>query len=232
VTPRTAGVAAKVVGVTWLVVAMFVGITLRYQVPNPVELLEDVAARPVPWMIANVALIALPLAVALAAPLLVGLAGSETVGAALVTALAALGSGGLALSGVAHGVFSAHLAARVRDGTPAEDLATPAAVVHAFGDTGWFIGVGALMAITAIVTWSGRHRLRRWIVAVGLGSLVANALQFAWFADHVFGVFAGPGTVLQAVWLVAVGSEWVEVPEGTPTPHPDNPPRPATDRPL
>ena len=154
-TARAAGVAAKVVGVTWLAVAMFVGVTLRYQVPNPVELLEDVAERPVPWMVANVALILLPLAIALTVPLLVSLAGPGTVLAALVPPLAALGSGGLVLSGVAHGVFSAHLAARVRDGTPAEDLATPAAVVHAFGDTGWFIGVGALMAITAIVTWSG-----------------------------------------------------------------------------
>ena len=63
-TARESGVAAKLVGVTWLVVAMFVGITLRYQVPNPVELLDDVAARPVPWLVANVALIVLPLVIA------------------------------------------------------------------------------------------------------------------------------------------------------------------------
>ena len=113
---------------------------------------------------------------------------------------------------------------------PAEDLATPAAVVHAFGDTGWFVGVGALMAITAIATWSSREQLPRWVIVIGAGSLVANALQFGWFADHFFGVFAGPGTFLQAAWFVVIGSEWVEVPTHTPTPHPDNPPRPATDR--
>jgi hypothetical protein len=32
-------------------------------------------------------------------------------------------------------------------------------------------------------------------------SVVCNLLQFGWFVDHVFGVFAAPGTLLQALWF-------------------------------
>lgn len=201
--PRTR-VAAAVVGGAWLAIALFVGVTIRYQVPNPAELLADVADRPVPWMASNVALILLSLALAMAGPLLVDLAGRGSAGGELVSALLALGGGALAFSGIAHGVFGAHLAARFRDGDPLDDLVHLAEVVHALGDTGWFVGVGSLMAITALVTWGGRARLARWVVWVGTGSVVANALQFAWFADHAFGVFAGPGTALQALWFVAL----------------------------
>ena len=229
-TARRTEVAAIVLGVAWLAIAMFVGVTIRYQVPNPAELLADVADRPVPWMASNVLLILLPLPFALAGPGFVGLAGKGSVGGDLIGPLAALGGGALAFSGIAHGVFGAHLAARYHDGDPLSDLARLAEVVHALGDTGWFVGVGALMAITALATWGGRRRLPGWVVAAGAGSVLANALQFAWFADHVFGVFAGPGTALQSVWLVAAvrGGDQPHrsvagVPEGTPAAHPDSP---------
>jgi len=88
--------------------------------------------------------------------------------------------------------------------TATASLVHLAEVVHALGDTGWFVGVGAMMSITALACWGARRRLPRWIVAVGAASVLANALQFGWFADHLFGVFAGPGTVLQSAWLVAV----------------------------
>lgn len=206
-TDRAARIAAAVVGVAWLAIAMFVGVTIRYQVPNPAELLANVAERPVPWMVSNVLLIVLPLPLAIAAPVFAAsgpAAGPDRdLGAALVMPLVALGGGALAFSGIAHGVFGAHLAARYRDGDPLDSLVHLAEVVHALGDTGWFVGVGALMAITALTTWRGRRILPRWAVAAGAGSVVANALQFGWFADHLFGVFAGPGTALQSVWLVA-----------------------------
>lgn len=199
-----ARVAALLVGVAWLAIAMFVGVTIRYQVPNPAELLANVADRPVPWMASNVLLILLPLALALSCPLLVDLAGGGSTGGDLIGPLAALGGGALAFSGIAHGVFGAHLAARFRDGDALADLVHLAEVVHALGDTGWFVGVGALMAITTLATWGARRRLPRWVVVAGAGSVLSNALQFGWFADHVFGIFAGPGTALQALWLVAV----------------------------
>lgn len=197
-------VAAVVVGVAWLAIALFVGVTIRYRVPNPAELLADVAARPVPWMASNVLLILLPLALAVACPLLVGLTAAGSTAGVLIGPLAALGGGALAFSGIAHGVFGAHLAARFRDGDALADLVYPAEVVHALGDTGWFVGVGAMMAITALATWAPRGRLPGWVIATGAASVLANALQFGWFADHVFGVFAGPGTALQSLWLVAV----------------------------
>lgn len=206
-TARRGRVATVVVGVAWLAIALFVGVTIRFQVPNPAELLERVADRPVPWMASNVLLILLPLALALTVPLLAELAGDPGLGGDLVRALVALGGGALAFSGITHGVFGAHLAARYRDGDPLTALVHLAEVVHALGDTGWFVGVGALMAITTLGTWGARTRVRRLVTFVGAGSVLANGLQFGWFADHLFGVFAGPGTALQALWFVLVARE-------------------------
>jgi hypothetical protein len=42
-------------------------------------------------------------------------------------------------------------------------------------------------------------------------SVVCNLLQFGWFVDHVFGVFAAPGTLLQALWFAGTGrTRWRE----------------------
>ena len=40
-------------------------------------------------------------------------------------------------------------------------------------------------------------------------------LQFGWFVDHAFGLFAAPGTLLQAVWLGAVGAATADRPPVT-----------------
>jgi len=38
-----------------------------------------------------------------------------------------------------------------------------------------------------------------------MAALLVDVLQFGWFADHVLGVFAAPGTLLQAAWFVVLG---------------------------
>ena len=50
--------------------------------------------------------------------------------------------------------------------------------------------------------WRRSDRRLAW---VGAGAVVFNLLQFGWFFEHFFGVFAGPGTLLQAVWFGMLG---------------------------
>jgi hypothetical protein len=84
-----------------------------------------------------------------------------------------------------------------------------ATLIHALGDTTWFIGLGALTAATAVCTlvwWrSGdrRARARAWL---GAAAVVVSLLQYGWFFAHVLGFFAAPGALLQAAWFVAVGA--------------------------
>jgi hypothetical protein len=196
-------------GVAWLATAGLIAVVVRLQVPTPAELLDDVAASPVPWIAANVLLIVAPLTFSVIGPTLANRVGT---GAAppLTTVLLLLGGTAMAASGVFHGVFGAHLAARVDDEPAPAGLVEAAEVVHAVGDTWWFVAVGALMALTAAVCARDaahdrvQHRVSIWIGAL---SVLANLAQFGWFVDHAFGVFAGPGTALQAAWFVAIAAE-------------------------
>jgi hypothetical protein len=196
-------------GAAWLVIAGLIAIVLRLQVPTPAELLEDVAASPVAWIAANVLLIVAPLSFSVIAPVLRERVGPGSAASLAATLLLVAGVS-LIASGVFHGVFGAHLAARVDDDPRPAGLVEAAEVVHAVGDTWWFVGVGALMALTALVcaTDVARHQpQRRFTVWIGALSVVANLGQFGWFFDHAFGVFAAPGTVLQAAWFFAIALE-------------------------
>jgi hypothetical protein len=125
-------------------------------------------------------------------------------GEPMVRGMLGIAAGALMASGVVHGVFGAHLASKVTPGPPGETLVLDAELTHAIADTFWFVGVGALLVATALVTLA-RARLERLLGWVGAGAVAFNLLQFGWFFDHVFGFFAGPGTALQAVWFVLVG---------------------------
>ncbi|MFV0308851.1 MAG: hypothetical protein ACK5OX_14035 [Desertimonas sp.] len=203
---RPVGWAVAGYGVTWLVVAGLVAVVVRLQTPNPAELLVDVADRPVVWLVMNVVLIAQQLAMA------------EVVVAAcsvtdddrwrrLIGTCGAIAAGSLIVSGVVHGVFGAHLAGRLDGRVPTPDEVRLAEVTHALGDTTWFVGVGALMLLTAVTCERGWRsgRLSRSTVRLGALGVIANAAQFGWFVDHRFAVFGAAGTVLQAGWLVALG---------------------------
>jgi hypothetical protein len=203
---RAEGAATIAYGVLWLVVAGLIAIVIRLQVPNPAELLRDVAANPVVWIGANALLIAQQVLLVLVVPALSRLVGPTTIAADAVRGLLAMAGGALVASGVFHGVLGAHLASKVTSGTLDPDLVRLGELVHAVGDTFWFVGVGALTATTAIVvTAQWRAPRGRGLALVGGAAVACNLLQLGWFADHFFGVFAGPGTLLQAGWFVGVG---------------------------
>lgn len=204
-TARARAVVFTLFGVAWLAIAGLIAVVLRLQVPNPAELLADISERPATWIAANVVLIVTPLTFALIVPELSRRAGPGSA-AQLVVALLLITGGSLVASGVFHGVFGAHLAARFDDQPQPVGLVEAAEVVHAVGDTWWFVGVGGLTATTALVC-AVDVRQRRGpavIIWIGVASVLCNLAQFGWFADHFFGVFAAPGTLLQAAWFVAI----------------------------
>jgi hypothetical protein len=214
-TARVRAVAFTLFGVAWLAIAGLIAIVLRLQVPNPEELLADVSDRPATWIAANVVLIVTPLTFAVIVPELSRRAGRGSA-AQLVVALLLITGGSLVASGVFHGVFGAHLAARFDDQPQPVGLVEAAEVVHAVGDTWWFVGVGGLTATTALVC-AVDVRQRRGpavIIWIGVASVLCNLAQFGWFADHFFGVFAAPGTLLQAAWFVAIAFTMIRTHQG------------------
>jgi hypothetical protein len=198
---RIEGVALVAVGVLWLVVAGLIAVVIRMQVPTPAELLRDVADRQAVWIASNAVLIVQAATLATGSTRLAQLSGPGEPAARGVLGIAA---GAFVGSGVMHGVFGAHLASKVTAAPLGETLVLDAELTHALADTFWFVGVGALVAATALVTLV-RGRANRWLGWAGAGAVAFNLLQFGWFFDHLFGLFAGPGTALQAVWFVLVG---------------------------
>lgn len=204
---RIGGSALIAYGIVWLAVAGSIAVVVRLQTPTPAELLRDVADRPALWIGANAALIAQQALLTVATPALVSLLRIGRPASDALRGLAILAGGALVASGVLHGVFGAHLATKITDGQIDPSVVLEAELVHALGDTCWFVGVAALAAVTAIGAWSQRRvpGRGRWLGATGALAVACNLLQFGWFADHVFGVFAGPGTLLQAAWLAGTG---------------------------
>jgi hypothetical protein len=192
-------------GVIWLLVPGFIAVVIRLQVPNPGELLRDVAEHRALWIGANALLIAQQALLTVAGPAIARRC--DGVAADAVGGLLAIAGGALIASGVFHGVLGAHLASRVGPGSLDVDLVRRAELVHALGDTCWFVGIGALTAATAVTSaaWWRSTDARRHLARLGAVAVVVDVLQFGWFADHVFGAFAAPGTVLQAAWFVVLG---------------------------
>jgi hypothetical protein len=213
---RIPGYALIAYGVCWLAVAGFVAIVIRLQVPDPQELLRDVAGNRVTWIGANALLIAMQALLTVGAPRLGrSIARRSAVAADAARGLLAIAAGALVASGVFHGVLGAHLADQVTPGRLDPDLVRAATVLHALGDTSWFVGVGALLATTAVCSlawWRSPVRVERRLAWLGTVAVACGLLQFGWFADHAFGLFAGPGTLLQAAWFVAVGATTTDQP--------------------
>ena len=100
--------------------------------------------------------------------------GPTTIAADAVRGLLAMAGGALVASGVFHGVLGAHLASKVTSGPLDPDLVRLAELVHAVGDTFWFVGVGALTATTAIVVTSQSRAPHGSGLAVGIRNHVVN----------------------------------------------------------
>jgi hypothetical protein len=202
--------ALALYGVTTLVVGGLVAIVIEFQVPNPEELLRDVADRRPMWMAANALLIVQQVLLTVAAPALARTVRSRSVVAAdAVLGLLMVAAGAFIASGTFHGVLGAHLAPEVTTGPLDPDLVRSAEVLHALGDTTWFIGLGAVTATTAVcavVWWRADDRGLRWRARLGVAAVIVGCLQYGWFVAHVLGLFAVPGALLQALWFVAVAA--------------------------
>ena len=154
--------ALALYGISLLVVGGLVAIVIQFRVPNPEELLRDVADRRPMWIAANALLIVQQVLLVVAAPAL-GRAGGRPVAVAAdaVRGLLAIAAGAFIASGTFHAVLGAHLASEVTSGPLDPDLVRSAKVLHALGDTTWFIGLGALTAMTAVcaaVWWRADDR--------------------------------------------------------------------------
>ena len=208
--------ALALYGISLLVVGGLVAIVIQFRVPNPEELLRDVADRRPMWIAANALLIVQQVALVVAAPALGRLvAARSAVAADAVRGLLAIAAGAFIASGTFHGVLGAHLASEVTAGPLAPDLVRSARVVHALGDTTWFIGLGALTAMTAVcavVWWRADDRGTRWRARLGAAAVAVGCLQYGWFVAHVLGLFAVPGALLQSLWFVAVAASTTGLP--------------------
>ncbi len=205
---RIAAWALALYGVGLLVVGGLILLVIGIDVPTPAELLDDVAARRGIWITANVVLIVQQALLTVGASAVGRLvAPTSRLAADAVRGLLAIAAGALIASGTVHAVLGAHLASEVTDGPLDPDLVRAAKVLHAVGDTTWFIGLGALTATTAVCSaawW--RSPADRFRARLGAAAVVFGLLQYGWFVAHVLGFFAAPGALLQAAWFVAIGA--------------------------
>ena len=114
-------------------------------------------------------------------------------------------------SGVFHGVLGAHLASQVD--APGRSIPTSCAApscVHALGDTRWFVGIGALTAMTAVVRrpswWRADDRGVRRRPGSGRWRSSSAACSSAGSSITSSASSRRPGALLQAAWFVAVGA--------------------------
>jgi hypothetical protein len=202
--------ALAVYGVVMLVVGGSIAIVIGGHVPTPAELLRDVSERRGVWIAANVLLIVQQALLTVGAPALARVvAMSSRVAADAVGGLLAIAAIAFIASGTFHAVLGAHLVSEVTSGPLDPGLVRDATVVHALGDTTWFIGLAALSAATAvcsIVWWRAGDAAARFRAWLGAAAVLVGLLQYGWFVAHVLGLFAVPGALLQAAWFVAVGA--------------------------
>jgi hypothetical protein len=206
---RVPQVALALYGLLLLVVGGLVGLVIGGRVPTPAELLRDVADHRAMWIGANVLLIVQQVLLTVGAPAVARVvAVSSRIAADAVGGLLAIAAGAFIASGATHGVLGAHLASEVTAAPLDPDLVRAATVLHAVGDTTWFIGLGALTAATAVcslVWWRAGGTAGR-VARLGAVAVVIGLLQYGWFFAHVLGLFAVPGALLQAIWFVSVGA--------------------------
>jgi hypothetical protein len=207
---RVARWALAAYGIGLLLVGGLVGIVIRARVPDPTELLHDLAGRRALWIGANVLLIVLQAALTVGAPALGRVLAPRSVpGADAARGLLALAAGALVASGVFHGVLGAHVAAHVGPDPLDPDLVRSAEVLHALGDTTWFVGLGALtaaIAVSSAVWWRDRDPRLRRLARLGVLTAAVSCLQYGWFAWSPLGLFALPGALLMAAWFVLAGA--------------------------
>ena len=86
-----------------------------------------------------------------------------------------------------------------------ESAADPTECIAVMGQAFQSISWEAIANVPSYGAWWRAGDARRVAARLGALAVAIDVLQFGWFADHVFGVFAAPGTLLQAAWFVVVG---------------------------
>lgn len=209
-----AGVAAIVYAIASLTAATLEAIVLDFSIVSPADLVADVTTMQVPWVVAQALFIAQQ-------PLLTFvLLGFWTLGRrgprpALIVGTAQLGLSALlfVMSGVFHGVFGWHVSALQQlvgeDRADAERLAE---IVHALGDTTFYVAIAA--TATAMIAWLAVMRdnsvaaggslpvgLRRLAIAAVIFQLV----EFGYFLLPGLALTAPVGIACQAAWYIWLG---------------------------
>jgi hypothetical protein len=198
------GLAAMAYGVGFAIVIVVIGVVVGGSVPDPAELLADVTRYRSAWVAAQALLAAQQ---ALLVPIVIGLFRIFEVSerSTLVAASAYLGVAGIAFlaSGVFHGVLGVHLATKTGDLAVAETE-----LVHAFGDTFWFAGIGALAVATVILTGPVRRspHLPSGLAVLGVVAVVLDGLALLWFFVPAIGVAGAVGDLAHAAWFVWLGA--------------------------
>ena len=214
---RPAGAAAVAYGALTVVSAVVQAALVDFAVASPADLIEDVARHQAWWVGAQTVLIAqqlllLPAALGLLAalarssPRSSGTQSPTSSDAAVVLLGAAAGS--YVMSGIFHGVLGVHIDAfDTLSGTERATALHLAEVVHALGDTCYFVAV----ALTAVAMVAVSPTLRRSpafprrLATLGLVTAVCEAAQFGWFLAPSLGYAAPLGLSLQAAWFCWLG---------------------------
>ncbi len=203
---RRAGLAAPGLAVTSLGAAVLEAVVLDVSIVSPADLVADVARLQVPWVLAQVLLVVgqeLLLAVVL------GLA--EVLGPQGVLVRVQLAAAGalFVLSGIFHGVFGWHVAALdVLVGADRASAVHLAEILHALGDTTYYLGVAstalAMLALAPLVRRTGVLPSR--LATLGVVAAVLQLVEFGYFLLPGLAWAAPVGVLLQAAWYVCLGS--------------------------
>ncbi|GAA3611086.1 hypothetical protein [Microlunatus ginsengisoli] len=201
---RAAGTASIAYAVASLVAATLEAIVLDFSIVSPADLVADVTTMQVPWVVAQVIFI-------VQQPLLTLIVlGFWAVAAAgprvwLIIGTVQLAFSGLlfVFSGIFHGVFGWHVSALQQlAGEDRADAERLAEIVHALGDTTFYIAIAA--TATAMIAWLPVIR-RSAALPAGLARLAIVAVVFQLVE---FGYFLLPGLALTAPIGIACQTAW------------------------
>jgi len=206
---KAAGTAAIAYAAASLLAATLEAIVLDFSIVSPADLVSDVATLQVPWVVAQVLLI-------LQQPLLTVIvlgfwaAGSRGPRVGLIIGTVQLAFSGLlfVISGIFPGVFGWHVAALQQlGGADRSDAERLAEIVHALGDTTFYIAIAA--TATAMIAWLPVMRrspqLPTGLRRLAIAAVIFQLVEFGYFLIPGLALTAPVGIACQAAWYVWLG---------------------------
>jgi hypothetical protein len=205
---RVAGSCAVGYAIASLIAATLEAVVLDFSIVSPADLVADVTTLQVPWVAAQALLI-------LQQPLLIGvvlgfwLVGRRGPRPWLVAGAAMIGLSALlyVMSGVFHGVFGWHVAALSQlGGQDRSDAERLAEIVHALGDTTFYIAIAATaVAMLAWIPVMRRSALPAGLRRLAVAAVVFELVEFGYFLLPGLALTAPVGIACQAAWYVWLG---------------------------